>query len=625
MAEETTPRLIRLEIIGEAPWNALKAGFRERADDFEFFRIEHAISPEVWEARPYVAYTAGNLEPVSKAFEGFAPNQRKWAENRARKSDGFIMVQYAVPGLDLLDIPPQLRPYHPILRGIKWDYHPFDDPPDDFIPVKPDGSPLPDKRRSRAWARRLHILRDKDPDDHHGAKVAARLGYDTPEKLRQLVNDPACEDDLLQILREANNEEVHCHEDFAKYLLTISPTKLWVHDHADYRKPQRLKDHLEKWHDGDLIVGEHDHGDKEVPDDNPRRSSGKRIDIHPLAWSRFADAEVVYFCIEGKVKADAALSEILRLDLPASVCSVPSVGQWDAHELVAFAMRDLAGKIVVVVCDADGCDNPEVMMQALLLEKFLKDPSLGVPAVGIASPPYKVFNRNKDYKGMDDHLLRASVGDLQMLGRKVPRRALAQWATTHAQTRINGTKIRRDRVRRDLRTMWGLSVLLGPGGQGQPSIKKLARFIGISDDRVEEALDSLIQLEHLAVDKPLATARWQFRSTDYQDSSLEWIDRPTIKLVDPACRSADLSPEHSERLSDWLERKHLQTVREGSKLTTDERIATAQERQAVAQERIAAAQELIAGAKKAPVVDEEAVVALFVDAIDAWGDADAPN
>jgi hypothetical protein len=388
MTEEMTRRPI-LIVINSAPvWDAWEEALREQLDRFEFFQVTHAISPEVWAARPYIPYTADDPEPVRKAFQSFAPNQQKWALNTAKKGDGFIMVQHAIPGLGLLDIPPQLRPYEPIFKGTTEHYHPTD-PPKDVVPLASNGKPLSERRRSKAWAQRFHIQRH---DDHNGV----------------------------------NNEDVHCHEEYAKYLLTIK---------------------AEIPHDGP---------GRPIYDDDPRKSPGKRIDVHPLAWQRLPAAELVYFCIEGKIKADAILTEILRLDLPQSVCSVPSVGQWDAYELDAFARRDLAGKMVAIICDADGGDNPNVMTQALLLRGRLRESALGVRAAAIFAPPYANYKADPDLKGGDDHLgSPGRLDDLEMLGRKVPARPLVEWAMECQQVVVHGKRARWDRVGRDLRTLMG--------------------------------------------------------------------------------------------------------------------------------------------------------------------------
>ncbi len=578
-----TERTIPFIIIGERPWKAFRKGFQERLDRFEFFRVEHAISPEVWEGRPYVPYTTTDLEPVREAFQNFAFNQQKWAENTATKCDGFIMIQHAVPGLGLLDIPPQLRPYEAIYKGTIWHYHPSIDPPAGYIPVKPNGQPLSGKRCSKAWAKRLHILRHVD---HDGAQVAKRLGYDTPAKLRELLTDPANESDLRQVLREANNEEVHPHQEFAKYLLTIRPE-----------------------------IPRHRPG-RPIYDDDPRTSPGKRNDLHPLARERLASAELVYFCIEGKIKADAILSEIIRLDLPQSVCSVPSIGQWDAYELDAFARRDLAGKMVAIVYDADGGDNPQVMTQALLLRGRLREPTLGVRAAAIFAPPYANYKRNSDFKGGDDHLGIAGglLDDLEMLGRKVPARPLVEWAIKCQQTVVNGRHLRCDGVARNLKTLMGLSLLFGPDGQGQPSLRRISRFTGVSDTGVKNAVRFLIKLGAVDTDKPLDTARWQWRSNTYRSPDLELVDRPTIRIIDPNLRAIELP---TERLEDWIERQTLSGPWEGDEESMTEPV-TLEERVGNIEEALAQLASAIAPKKQPAMVTIEAAAAQLEQAIDAW-------
>lgn len=133
-------------------------------------------------------------------------------------------------------------------------------------------------------------------------------------------------------------EEVHEHIDDAKYVFPPSgkKRKVWSHDHnaprtkAYYeRNPKESYKHCYWWHhrmqpdDVEAAVsGEHDHR-RDVKDYS--NSLAKRLDIHPRALKRLAKAEVVYFVIEGCLKADAVLSAIERDDRSESVFSVPSV------------------------------------------------------------------------------------------------------------------------------------------------------------------------------------------------------------------------------------------------------------------------------------------------------------
>jgi len=143
---------------------------------------------------------------------------------------------------------------------------------------------------------------------------------------------------------------------------------------------------------------------------DPRYNTGRRIDIHPFAQGLLPSAERVFFVIEGKLKNDAILTYIIEHGLRASVVNVPSVWQWDAAELDAFASRHLRGKHVVIVPDSDWFANDQVDTPAMLFRSRLW--KLGV-RTHIAAPPYEPppAGENKPaLNGIDDFL--AAGGDL---------------------------------------------------------------------------------------------------------------------------------------------------------------------------------------------------------------------
>jgi hypothetical protein len=117
----------------------------------------------------------------------------------------------------------------------------------------------------------------------------------------------------------------------------------------------------------------------------------------------------------------------------------------------------------------------------------------------------------------------------------------------------------------------GISLLLGPDGQGQPSLRRIARFIGMSDDGVKRALKSLINLGGIETDKPIATARWQWKSNTYRSPDLELVGRPTIRIVNPNLRAIELP---TERLSEWIERQTVSAPWEEEPMTLEERVET---------------------------------------------------
>jgi hypothetical protein len=550
------------------------------------FRNEHAISKEVWDTRPYSPYTAADPETVREAFAAFTTNQQTWAANKANASDGLLMMQHEVPNLELLPIPPQLRPDRPIpnRESFYWDYHPWKLPPDDEVVIRPDGKPFKGQSFTTLQQRR-HILRDRDATDHHGAGVAAQLGYHTPDELRRLLRDKTCEADLLNVLRQANREDVHFHVRLAKYLLCCLP----------------------RYADGKV-------------NRDPRLNPGKRIDVHPLAWELLAAAEVVFFVIEGKIKADAVLTAILARGLPASVCSVPSVGMWDALELEEFARRDLAGKLVVVVPDSDFVDNPQVMTHALLLRGRLRD--LGLKA-SVAAPPLDfVDHEGKPAKGVDDYLaarwakrtaiavgVPRALGGLAVFDFEVPEDARVRFETefTERMLAADGKRPRRDRIERAWRTMVGLSELAGESGEVKASVKKIARFIRASDDSVERALNrDLLRFCFVDADIPLKTAKGIWRTNHYRDPGRDWVYPTTLTILDSAYWSRAVGPK---TLIEFFKENGLQSAvwEEGDTVTpqTGERIATALERIADAVEH------------DKPVDPEHVAAQLSAD-IDAW-------
>src|SRR5262249_28285013 len=135
----------------------------------------------------------------------------------------------------------------------------------------------------------------------------------------------------------------------------------------------------------------------------------KRIDIHELGASLFADAEVVFFALEGVVKGDAILTAILDTGARAAACSVPSVTLWRAPELHPTAERYFRSKVVVVVPDNDW-HNHRVVTQAMCCRTELT--RLGIHAC-VAVPTRG--------KGVDDHLVNGgTLGELSVLGRDFP-------------------------------------------------------------------------------------------------------------------------------------------------------------------------------------------------------------
>ena len=460
---------------------------------------DHGVAADVRDARPYVRYRKGERAPIARWFADCELSQTRWALNKARHADGLVMVKHPLAGLP--PIAPQLRPDVEIRNRKSLRHH----------------HPAAD-----AWAMREHILRHSD---HRGLNSKQR-GQITDAEARAL-------------LWLYNDEAPHEHVGLAKYLLTIKPRKPWLHDHLVYAdRPGRLAKHLRRHHDGADITGEHDHPGRTLEDDDPWRSPGRRIDVHPFAAKLLPDAELVFFGIEGVIKTDAILTAIRCAGLSASVVGVPSVGQWDTPELAHLA--DIcAGKTMVIVADADGRDNAQVMGQALLLRSQLR--RLGLRAC-VALPPYGAFQADERIKGVDDFLglHGGDLLDLEVVGVELQAAALAAWTHAHARRELYGKRVRRDAVAADLQALMGLLILGGVEGRTHSSLGKVARYLGVPADRVERAVHRLIAAGAVRADKPLETGRWLYRTNRYRDPALDWSERPSIEIVDPALWAIEL-------------------------------------------------------------------------------------
>jgi hypothetical protein len=507
------------------------------------WRREHGISDEVYEARGYIRYEAGDLGPIQEEFRraDCSPDQITWAENKAKLSSGLIMRAHALPLPGLRPVPSQLRPDVEIERRPVLHYHPLAQPESGTPVVDPTtGKRVPESDWSTARARKRHIVGHKD----HGKALAAERRYVTKDDLHRLCFDRSCRDDLEWVLANAANvSEPHWHQDVAKYVLTQRRRRIVAHDHADYRKSGARERHVAKYHGGRDVIGRHVHDGTRFPlvtywDDDPLFSPGKRIDMLPLAWELLLTAEVVYFVLEGKLKADAALSQIIARGLPATVANVPSIWQWEADELDAFCAK-LAGKTVVVVVDSDADENEQVMAAGLMLRFRLQEH--GLLACLAAPPP----DPSGEKAGLDDHLgkLGGSLDGLQVIRRAVSVEAFEAWLRDYA-----GRGLRWDALRRDARVLYGLALLCGPMGMTTAWIQKIARFVGMAPKSAKEAIESLRAAGVVDVDKPTSLTlshRWHLK--DEVKRSI-WKEPPTLMIQDDALYAY----ESRAPIAEWL-------------------------------------------------------------------------
>jgi hypothetical protein len=352
--------------------------------------------------------------------------------------------------------------------------------------------------------------------------------------------------------------DFHYHESWAKYVFPPSPLidKTWTHDHQvktrwhehdlltdrwlakhiaaehdglaparDWKHPHtrarewsdgKLAEHLAKpapaGHDGIDVDGEHTHTRRVK---NKNSNLARRLDVHPLAMEKIRTAKVVFFVIEGCLKADSILAK------GAAVFSVPSVSLWDCPELEAFAKTYLRDKEVVIVPDADWTDNQQVISQARLCRATLN--RHGVARVHIAAPPVNGSGYPYRGKGVDDFLGdegHGELGELQTVDFYLSPE------TKKAIDRLLERCTRTDQYVRDRTVLESMALFAGPTGRLPSSLGMVGRVIDIDRRLVGEAVKQLIAWGVLTTDDDLAIRRQYW-------SGLDWRYAPVIELAEP--------------------------------------------------------------------------------------------
>jgi hypothetical protein len=213
------------------------------------------------------------------------------------------------------------------------------------------------------------------------------------------------------------------------------------------------------------------------------------------------------------------------------VFSVPSVGQWDAPELQAFAEMYLAGKTTIVVPDADWHANPDVLTQALLCRSFLR--RFGLEAV-VAAPPAEA-----GYKGVDDFLgAGGSLDDLVVIGREMPD-AFDQW--------VQDQRGRSDGLSRDANVLQNVALHAADDGTIRKDVRMLAKIMDTHPMTVSRGIASLAERGAIAIEGSLVTrppTRKRGTGGRWYRTEEDWEERPTI-IVREGCARWSWSPSAS--------------------------------------------------------------------------------
>ena len=364
--------------------------------------------------------------------------------------------------------------------------------------------------------------------------------------------------------------DIHPHQAFAKYVFPTSPKvdETYTHDHrakwhdhegwSDKRISKHVaKDHSDseqawygQWHahprppvdlnaqDRGLVIKAHaamnhiakpppaGHGGSDAigehPHTRPKKDKSlnlaRRLDVHPDAMEKIPSAEVVFFVIEGCMKADSILAK------GGAVFSVPSVSLWDCLELEDFTKAYLRNKEVVIVPDADWADNHQVASQARLCHATLN--RYDVEQVYIAAPPVDE-NRNplvengKRLKGVDDFLGAGhELAELQTIDFYLLEETKA------SIKRLVRRSKRIEQVNRNNKVLESLAYFAGPSGKLPSSLTMVGRAMGYSRERVTKAVEDLKEWGALDYEGDLA------ERIGYWSGKLEWSDAPPIIIAE---------------------------------------------------------------------------------------------
>jgi hypothetical protein len=469
-------------------------------------RIERGISLDVWEARPYTPWTPDDITPILDAYWGLADSQVRFMASLARQQPGVIIHRHPVPGAP--HVWPEIRPEDLVRTG----------PPT------------------------MHWHGEGEPPELGAGYQILPRGTEAWEQHCRRVNEDELEPDEVEPHEEYL--EPHWHKNLAKYCFPPARWEVepWDHDHSDRyyaEDPENLEVHLARWHKEPPIIledGKHRHYRRV----KSRDSLARRLDVHPMALPLFDNADLVYFGIEGCLKADAILSEIIRQGRRESVFSVPSVSLWDTPWFDSF-LPLLQGKRVVVVPDADWYRKRQVLAHARFAQRYLKNH--GIEAV-IAAPPLA-----SGQKGIDDYLgAGGGLDDLEVLDRapspKIPE---------VVELRHRRGEMRKDGLRNSERMIRDLAFFADEEGYVQVSHRTMARILGVNRNTVGKHLKKQRDFAWIEIEQQNKPGVWELCTGEIKTKSgyvqngryfrgpLQFKSRTRIR-VHELLRSQDLDP-----------------------------------------------------------------------------------
>lgn len=445
------------------------------------------VSREVADQRPYIRYEKGERKVVDELFASIPPSQRgATIIRRVNYSGGWLMPRHRVDR-SLRHVLPEFGPADELEPRLERHRHTW-----------------PPRWVDHIMSHSRHAGENVDGAHEHPEVVCGpprTCEHKALETHRHDSVDPKVWADHVGGKRSAREHEgvgpddLHAHDKAAKYLFAPKPWQ-WApmfrvkHDHGARSAG--------KWHP---------EGDTDAPHQHIRwekapESYARRLDVHPDTWAILPDARRVFWSIEGVLKNDALVSA------GEAVFNVPSVWQWDAPELEAFARSYLRDKHVFIVPDSDWAENPEVSLAAFAARAALQR-VLGKRWVHVAAPTPELadcaLHADKDgvpapagsKRGVDDYLADGCpVDGLEVLERETSR-GMREWCRWYAGWFYPGTN---ERGRRSAAAIVeALAIVADEHGRVARRERAIATYMGWSGsrayERVRRGIESLVEID----------------------------------------------------------------------------------------------------------------------------------
>lgn len=534
----------------------------------------HGLSKEAFNARPYTKFEADRSDPaIQEAFAGdeLAKGKKFWEQRLEQEGQdgGYIMYKSQVPDSPDGPVAPQVRPNVAVVTNAADRAYAktiLENSQERLINTKKmTPSDLRKERRADVKKAELNLERVKQATPGKIKEVADKKLADAKDAVARTKvagNDSALVQAKLNLI-DAKREHKSAH----------NRANNWDPEIELYDAEQGLKytqNRLQRSIDSpkEALTAELISQERQVARNQSRfdKTAAKyvftkgvksaRIDMSqdPQNVKNLTEGKGrIYFAMEGAIKNDAILTALKKEDPTAAVVNVPSVTLWQdkdsgAAEINWFAKKYGKGREIVLIPDADGIDNPNVMSQAKGLSAALEIAGGKNTKVILASPPLKAGTKkvidefelpsgvHEKRKGVDDHLGagRGTLGQLTyQKTNSIPSYDLTEYTGKGRKATNEGPKMNASARKNTEKTLSAISQIVGPKGAAQIPKKLLAQAAGLPLTSAKDARDKLVELgiisvEHIWNEKALSTRRRRIRNPAVLDERVAQLVKNKI-------------------------------------------------------------------------------------------------